>query len=232
MNQGITSPSLVTTPNIMMLNGCLVCINIGMSCGDRTITIVLWVHNLKLAEFFLIWEKNMNLNLSSNWHPNSLKSLNWSFQREYQTVLHAVFKFREKWIPSGSCFLYRQRPTNFTLLHSRQNRKQIKCISEIDYIKCKQFIHCIQYIYIKKFINIYKFSFLVGPKWEKRKYFKMNISTKRLVSFKELSILFLHTCMFPTCCFRQRTFSRNLLIFLLRCGTRPYKVCQSKCFSG
>ena len=35
---------------------------------------------------------------------------------------------------------------------------------------------------------------------------KMNRSTKRSVIFKELFIHFLHTCMFPTCCFHQRTY--------------------------
>ena len=29
----------------------------------------------------------------------------------------------------------------------------------------------------------------------------MNMSTKRFVSFLELSISFLHICMFPACCF-------------------------------
>ena len=39
----------------------------------------------------------------------------------------------------------------------------------------------------------------------------MNRSTKTFVFLKELIISFLHTCMFPTCCFRQKTFS-NLLV--------------------
>ena len=38
-------------------------------------------------------------------------------------------------------------------------------------------------------------------------YFKMNRFTKRFIFFKELLISFLNTCLFPACCFRQRTFS-------------------------
>ena len=34
----------------------------------------------------------------------------------------------------------------------------------------------------------------------------MNRSTKRFVFFKELFIYLLHICMFPACCFRQRTY--------------------------
>ena len=49
--------------------------------------------------------------------------------------------------------------------------------------------------------------FFVGPKREKSNNFKMNRSIKRFISFKELFISFLHTGMFPVCCFRQRTFN-------------------------
>ena len=40
----------------------------------------------------------------------------------------------------------------------------------------------------------------------------MNKSIKRFVILKKLSISFLHTCVFPACCIRQRTFG-NLLVF-------------------
>ena len=41
----------------------------------------------------------------------------------------------------------------------------------------------------------------------------MSRSTKRFVFFKIYSfILFLHTCMFPACCFRQRTYMAQGLV--------------------
>ena len=43
---------------------------------------------------------------------------------------------------------------------------------------------------------------------ERKKYFKMSRSTKRFVFFFRiyLFISFLYTCMFPACCFHQRTY--------------------------
>ena len=40
------------------------------------------------------------------------------------------------------------------------------------------------------------------------------MSTKRLVffEFNDLFILFLHTCMFPACCFRQRRYMAQRLV--------------------
>ena len=48
---------------------------------------------------------------------------------------------------------------------------------------------------------------------ERKKYFKMNRSTKRFVFLKiYLFILFLHMCMFPACCFHQRTYMAQGLV--------------------
>ena len=44
-------------------------------------------------------------------------------------------------------------------------------------------------------------------------YIKMSMSTKRLVFFRVYSFIsFLHTCMFPGCCFRQRTYMAQGLV--------------------
>ena len=44
-------------------------------------------------------------------------------------------------------------------------------------------------------------------------FFLIGRSTKRFVFFRiYLFILFLHTCMFPACCFRQRTYMAQGLI--------------------
>ena len=45
-------------------------------------------------------------------------------------------------------------------------------------------------------------------------YIKIGGSTKRFVFFEfiHLFILFLHTCMFPACCFRQRTYMPQSLV--------------------
>ena len=43
----------------------------------------------------------------------------------------------------------------------------------------------------------------------------MNRATKRFVFFRIYSfILFLHTCMFPACCFRQKTYTAQGLVNL------------------
>ena len=54
---------------------------------------------------------NMSRNLSLDWLPNALKSLYWSFGREWHAVQHAVSKFLEEWIESCCYFHHRQSPT-------------------------------------------------------------------------------------------------------------------------
>ena len=60
-------------------------------------------------------------------------------------------------------------------------------------------------------LYIYKFFLLVQR--ENKKYFKIRRSTKRFVFFSIYSfILFLHKCMFPAWCFRQRTCTAQRLL--------------------
>ena len=54
------------------------------------------------------------------------------------------------------------------------------------------------------YIYIYIYIYIVGPKREKSKYFKMNMSTKIFIFLGFFS--FLHRCRFPTGYFRQRTY--------------------------
>ena len=86
--------------------------------------------------------------------------------------------------------------------------KLINLIFHINFLFSFHYIYTYIYIYIYIYIckKISSFFFVEGPKREKSKYFKMNKSTKRFVFFKELFILFLHTCMFPACCFDQRKY--------------------------
>ena len=114
----------------------------------------------------------MNINLSSDWHPSSLKSTYWSFQHKCQVEQLAVFKFLKEWIASWFYFPHRQYLTDSSLLHSRQNLKQIKCVLEIDNLKWLKFNHhsvCFSvcaYIYIykcqrKSYLILKKFIYLV-----------------------------------------------------------------------
>ena len=89
----------------------------------------------------------INMNLSSDWHLNTFKSLYWSFQREYPAVQHAVSKFLEEGIMLLCCFPHRQCLTNSSLLCSRQNLKRIKHMCEIDNFKWWQFIQHTLYIH-------------------------------------------------------------------------------------
>ena len=69
--------------------------------------------------------------------------------------------------------------------------------------KAEQY-HNILSIIIYIYIYIYEF-LVIGSKKEWR-YFEMSRSTEKFVFFRiYLFILFLHTCMFPVWCFRQRT---------------------------
>ena len=78
---------------------------------------------------------NMNVNQFLYWHLNTMKSLYWSFQCEWQAVQSAAYKFLEDWIMSCCCFVHRQYSTDSSLLHSRQNLKQIKHLCKIDILK-------------------------------------------------------------------------------------------------
>ena len=83
----------------------------------------------------------MNMNLSSDWHLNTLKSLFWCFQHECQAVQYVISKFLEGWISSLCCFPQRQCPTDSSLLHNEQNLKQIKHICKINNSKWWQFTY-------------------------------------------------------------------------------------------
>ena len=54
---------------------------------------------------------------------------------------------------------------------------------------------------IDRYLNIYTYM-----------YFEIGRSTKRFLVFFNLFILFLHSCMFPACCFRQRTYMAQDLV--------------------
>ena len=48
---------------------------------------------------------------------------------------------------------------------------------------------------------------------ERKKYFQMSRSTKKFVFLRIcLFISFLHGCIFPCCCFRQRTYMAQGLV--------------------
>ena len=57
------------------------------------------------------------------------------------TVLHTVSEFLEEWIVFGCCLIYRQRPTDSSLVHSEQNLKQMKHMNEIHNSKWRRPIH-------------------------------------------------------------------------------------------
>ena len=69
------------------------------------------------------------------------------------------------------------------------------------------------YMYI--YIYVYRF-FVVGPKGERNilKWvcLRRDFYLFRIYLFIDLFILFLHTCMFPVCCFRQRTYLAQGLV--------------------
>ena len=76
------------------------------------------------------------------------------------------------------------------------------------YIQVHVCVYIYVFIYVCVCINMcvcvcVRFVGVVDPKRENSKYFKMNSSTKFCI-FKKW--IFLHECMFPTCCFRQRTY--------------------------
>ena len=85
---------------------------------------------------------NMNMNLFSDRHTNTMKSLYWCFWHECQAVQ------QEEWIVSRCCFLHKQCPTDLSLLHNRLNLKQIKQMSKINNLKCWQFTHHALYKHI------------------------------------------------------------------------------------
>ena len=83
---------------------------------------------------------NMNINLSSDWYPNTLKYLHWSFWCECQTVQHTISKFLKEGITLRHCFLY-------SLLYSSLLYK--KCMHKIDNLKWRQqFTHRTQCMYL------------------------------------------------------------------------------------
>ena len=63
--------------------------------------------------------------LPSDWHPNILKSI-YCFWCECQLVQLTIYKFQKKQMASWFCFPHWQYPTDISLLHSRQNLKQMK----------------------------------------------------------------------------------------------------------
>ena len=88
-----------------------------------------------------------------------------------------------------------------------------------------------RWLYIYTILTYMYIIFIVwGPKRE-FKYFKMR-STKRFVFlFIYLFILFLHTCMFPAWCFRQRTFMPQGLVNGVFIENWTHSCLQFECFS-
>ena len=73
-----------------------------------------WTHSTPF-EYFV---------LSSDWHPNTLKSLYSNFRHGCQFEEPAACKYLVKGIASWSCFPYRECPTDFYLLQNREENKQ------------------------------------------------------------------------------------------------------------
>ena len=74
------------------------------------------------------------------------------FILKLQAVQYVISKFSEEWIASWYWFPSRQSPTDSSLLHSRQNQKQIKCMHKIKNSKWWQFPH--QTTYIVYFLTV------------------------------------------------------------------------------
>ena len=90
------------------------------------------------------------------------------------------------------------------------------------------------YIYIYICIYIYLCIYIIFRcrSKERKKYFKMSMSTKRFVFLRVyLFILFLHSWMFQECCFRQRTYLAPIFINGLLHETLTYSCLQFEWFS-